>query len=389
MALNLEQTRLRLEAEEDAQLAPWASRSAASRGRVWPEAEHPYRTAFQRDRDRIVHSTAFRRLQYKTQVFVYHEDDHFRNRLTHSLEGAQISRAIARALCLNEDLAETIALAHDLGHTPFGHAGERVLARMLKDEGGFDHNRQGLRVVDLLEQRKTAFAGLNLCDEVREGMLKHGCHWSHPVALPQLAAQRSFEAQVADVADEIAYMNHDLDDALRSGVIDFEMITTLPLVGEALAAVDADGPGLPESVRRAQVIRRLIDGLVTDVIVASYARIEEQGITSPEAVRTGSAKTANFSAPVEAGKRVLKTFLYENFYNHPRISRMTDRAEAVVEDLYRVFRAEPAQLPDTVQERFAAEGPGRAVADYVAGMTDRFAMSEHARRVGRAARPDA
>ena len=203
------------EVSEARELSPVASRSADSRGRIHPERDHPLRTAFQRDRDRVVHSRAFRRLQYKTQVFVHHEGDHYRNRLTHTLEGAQITRTIARALGLNEDLAEAIALAHDLGHTPFGHAGERVLAEMLASEGGFDHNRQCLRVVDVLERHHTDYRGLNLSDETREGILKHGCHWTHPVRIPELLDQRSLEAQVADSSDEIAYLSHDLDDALR------------------------------------------------------------------------------------------------------------------------------------------------------------------------------
>jgi dGTPase len=379
--MSLLDTRLRLEAEEDERLAPWATRSAASRGRVWPEPEHPYRTVFQRDRDRVVHSTAFRRLQYKTQVFVYHEGDHYRNRLTHSIEGAQISRVIARALRLNEDLAETIALAHDLGHTPFGHAGERVLDRMLASEGGFDHNRQGLRVVDLLEQRKTAFAGLNLSDEAREGILKHGCNWSHPVRLPELRAQRSFEAQIADVSDEIAYTNHDLDDALRSGLIGFEMLSSVPLAGDAIARVDAEEAGLPEPIRRAQVIRTLINGLVTDLIESSHRRIEKSGITGPGAVRDHRERIAGFSPGIEADKRTLKAFLYENFYNHPRVQEMTRKAEGVVDGLFGVFRADPGQLPESVRARFDAEGDGRAIADYVAGMTDRFAQAEYRKRL--------
>ena len=209
-------TREDWEREERERLAPWAVRSSESRGRIVPEPEHPYRTAFQRDRDRIVHSRAFRRLEYKTQVFVHHEGDHYRNRLTHTLEGAQIARTLARALRLNEELAEAVALAHDLGHPPFGHAGERVLAELLRDDGGFDHNRQTLRVVDLLEERYPDFRGLNLSSETREGILKHGCRWPHPVPVPPRESQPSLEAQVADRSDEIAYTNHDLDDGLRS-----------------------------------------------------------------------------------------------------------------------------------------------------------------------------
>ena len=221
--------RIAYEREECERFAPWAVASAASRGRVHAEAEHRHRTAFQRDRDRIVHSRAFRRLEYKTQVFVYHEGDHLRNRLTHTIEASQIARTIARALRLNEELAEAVVLAHDLGHTPFGHAGERVLADLMEDHGGFDHNRQSLRIVDWLEERYAAFRGLNLCYETREGILKHGCHWDHPVPVPAPAAQPSLEAQVADRADEIAYTNHDLDDGLRSGLLDLAALDAVPL----------------------------------------------------------------------------------------------------------------------------------------------------------------
>jgi dGTPase len=348
-----------------------------SRGRVWAEPEHSYRTAFQRDRDRVVHSTAFRRLQYKTQVFVYHEGDHYRNRLTHSLEGAQISRTIARALSLNEDLAETIALAHDLGHTPFGHAGERVLRELLASDGGFDHNRQGLRVVDLLEHHYPSFSGLNLTDEAREGILKHGCSWTHPIRLPELLAQRSLEGQVADASDEIAYTNHDLDDALRSGVLSFEMLRDLPLVSDIAVEVEARLGDVAEPIRRAQLVVSLLNTLVTDLLEASAQRIEAHGFDSPRAVRVCDVGVVGFSPDVDAAKCELKSFLYANFYSHPRVVRMTRKSEGIVEDLFRVLSDDPGLLPGTVRERFELEGGPRAIADYVAGMTDRFAMSEH------------
>jgi dGTPase len=236
--VSLLRTRQDIERDEAERLAPFAVRSAASRGRVVPEEEHAYRTCFQRDRDRVVHCTAFRRLEYKTQVFVQHEEDHYRNRLTHTLEGAQIARTVARALRLNEDLAEAVVLAHDLGHTPFGHAGERVLDELMRGDGGFDHNRQSLRVVDLLEERYAEFRGLNLTWETREGILKHGCSWEHPVPVPELAKQPSLEAQVADAADEIAYLNHDLDDGLRSGLLTLEMLEDAPLWLDVLRLVD-------------------------------------------------------------------------------------------------------------------------------------------------------
>ncbi|MCS5635907.1 MAG: deoxyguanosinetriphosphate triphosphohydrolase [Myxococcota bacterium] len=360
-------------------LAPVASQSASSRGRLYPESEHEFRTVFQRDRDRVVHSRAFRRLQYKTQVFVHHEGDHYRNRLTHTLEGAQITRTIARVLGLNEDLAEAIALAHDLGHTPFGHAGERVLAEMLATDGGFDHNRQCLRVVDLLEQRHSEYPGLNLSDETREGILKHGCHWTHPVQLPELLAQRSLEAQVADAADEIAYLSHDLDDALRAEVLDFEMIKELPLLADI---VRRDGEQAEASIRRSKIVRGMIDALVTDLLETSFGRIEADGLDSPAAVRQNAARAIGLSAEVDDARRRVKSFLFDRFYNHPSVLARTRQAEGVVADLFRVFMEDPMGLPEGVRQRFEEEGEARAVADYVAGMTDRFALAEHGKFVG-------
>jgi dGTPase len=365
------------EREELEQLSPVATCSARSRGRLHPVAEHPYRTAFQRDRDRIVHSAAFRRLQYKTQVFVYHEGDHYRNRLTHTLEGAQIARTIARALRLNEDLAEAIALAHDLGHTPFGHAGERVLAEMLSSDGGFDHNRQCLRVVDLLEQRDPRHPGLNLTDETREGILKHGVHWPHPVRLPELGESRHIEGQVADAADEIAYVNHDLDDALRAGVLSFDMLGELPLVGEVEREVEEVAGDASDTVRRARVIVAIIDRLVTDLIECTAGRLAELQLDSPEAVRRRSGKIVAGSASVDRARRELKAFLFDRFYSHPRVTRTTRKAERIIEELFRVLSEDPSLLPGSVRARFGLEGERRAIADYVAGMTDRFAMAEH------------
>ncbi len=369
--------RAQRERDELRMLAPVACCSARSRGRLQAETEHPIRTAYQRDRDRIVHSTAFRRLQYKTQVFVYHEGDHYRNRLTHTIEGAQVARTIARALRLNEDLAEAIALAHDLGHTPFGHAGERVLAEMLSGDGGFDHNRQSLRVVDLLEQRAPGRPGLNLTDETREGILKHGCHWTHPVRLPDLLASRPLEAQVADAADEIAYVNHDLDDALRAGVMEYEVLGELPLVDEVKREVEDSLGDAPEPVRRSRVIAALIDRLVSDLMRCTAERLVAPGLESPDAVRRHEGKLVGLSRDIDQARRSLKSFLFERFYNHPRVTRTTRKAERIVEDLFRVFARDPGLLPPSVQARFDREGERRAIADYVAGMTDRFAVAEH------------
>jgi len=363
-------------------LGPWACQSGLSRGRLVPEVDHPVRTAFQRDRDRVVHSTAFRRLQYKTQVFVRHEGDHFRNRLTHTLEGAQIARTIARALRANEDLAEAIALAHDLGHTPFGHAGERVLADLLSNDGGFDHNRQSLRVVDLLEVRDPSAPGLNLSEETREGILKHGCHWEHPVTLPSLETSRSLEAQVADASDEIAYVNHDLDDALRAGLIDFEMLMDLPLVSEVTRSVEERFPGIADPLRRGRVVASLIDRLVTDLLSQTSRKLEEAQVRSPELVRAHPTKLVGLSPELDRGRRELKAFLFERFYNHPSVTQRTRQAEEIVERLFLDFVKNPEVLPGRVRRRFEEEAEKRVIADYVAGMTDRYAVAEHQKRFG-------
>jgi len=382
-------TRADQEQEERERLAPWAARSAASRGRVVAEAEHPYRTAFQRDRDRIVHSRAFRRLEYKTQVFVHHEGDHYRNRLTHTLEGAQIARTIARALRLNEDLAEAIALAHDLGHTPFGHAGERVLNELLRGAGGFDHNRQTLRVVDWLEQRAPGFRGLNLSWETREGILKHGCRWAHPVPVPELGAQPSLEAQVADRSDEIAYVNHDLDDGLRSGLISLAQLDEIPLWNGMHEQVRAHMPGAADAVLRTQTVAALINRLVTDLVEASARRLEAARAADPGALadvealrrRSDPERLLGYELALEKSLRELKDFLYRNLYHHPHVVATTREAERVLAELWRVVRAHPTKLPESVRARFAEDGEDRAIADYLAGMTDRFALAEHRRLV--------
>jgi dGTPase len=379
-------TRADWEQEERERLAPWAVRSADSRGRVVAEPEHPYRTVFQRDRDRIVHARAFRRLEYKTQVFVHHEGDHYRNRLTHTLEGAQIARTIARTLRLNEDLAEAIALAHDLGHTPFGHAGERVLDQLLRPVGGFDHNRQTLRVVDWLEQRAPGFRGLNLSWETREGILKHGCRWEHPVPVPELGAQPSLEAQVADRSDEIAYVNHDLDDGLRSGLLSLAQLDEIPLWREVRAEVQARMPEAGERVLRTQTIVALINRLVTGLVESTARRLEVAALADVEAVRRrlpheGGERLLGYELALEKALRELKDFLYRNLYHHPHVVATTREAERVLAELWHVVRSDPQKLPDSVRARFAEDGEERAIADYLAGMTDRFALSEHRRLV--------
>jgi len=377
--MTLYRTREAYEQEELERLAPAAVKSSQSRGRLHPEPEHAYRTAFQRDRDRIVHARAFRRLEYKTQVFIYHVGDHYRNRLTHTLEGAQIARSIARALRLNEDLAEAIVLAHDLGHTPFGHAGERVLAGLMKGEGGFDHNRQSLRIVDWLEDRYPDFRGLNLTSETREGLLKHGSPWEHPVRLPEPAAQPSLEAQIADSADEIAYTNHDLDDGLGSGLLAPARLEQVTLWRDTQRAVREQLGAVPDRVLHAQVVVALINRLVTDLIESVAERVDRGSFASVDAVRACPERLVRFSPEIEKQKRELKKFLYDELYQHPQVLAMNQRAVAILADLFAAFRSDPGRLPEHVRARLASDGAARAIADYVAGMTDRFALGEHER----------
>lgn len=367
------------EAREAQMLAPYAVKSGESRGRLHPEAEHEIRTVFQRDRDRVIHSRAFRRLEYKTQVFVYHEGDHYRNRLTHTIENAQIARTLARALRLNEDLAEAVALAHDLGHTPFAHAGERVLDELMRRDGGFDHNRQTLRVVDLLEYRYPAFDGLNLCYETREGLLKHGCDWPHPVPVPELENQRYLEAQIANLADEIAYSNHDLDDGLSSGILDRDELETLWIWREARKIAEGRWAASGAAVEARQIITALIDLWVGDAIEASSARLERVAPGSADDARRVERPLIGYSDDVERGKTELKGYLRDHFYYHPRVKRMTDRAEKVLTDLFEIHRNDLDLLPEKVRTGPGRGDPARMVADYIAGMTDRFALSTHAR----------
>jgi len=368
-----------LEQAERQQLACWAAFSAESRGRVFEESEHAYRTAFQRDRDRILHSRAFRRLEYKTQVFVHHEGDHMRNRLTHTLEAAQIGRTITRAMRLNEELAEAVVLAHDLGHTPFGHAGERVLAELMKDHGDFDHNRQSLRIVDLLEEHSPGFRGLNLSYETREGILKHGCHWEHPLPVPDASPQPNLEAQVADHADEIAYTNHDLDDGLRSGLLVLEELAELPLWRETREAVRDRYPACSARVLHARTIATLIDRLVTELLEASSQRLREWLPEDLPALRALPTRAIGLGAALREQLSETQRFLSERLYHHPRVLDRSRQAAPVIEGLFAHFRNEPASLPVHVRARIEVDGLERAIADYVAGMTDRFALQSHQR----------
>ena len=378
--------RARFEEEEGTLLAPWACRAATSAGRQVDEPEHPYRTAYQRDRDRIVHARAFRRLEFKTQVFVHLESDHYRNRLTHTIEAAQVARTIARTMRLNEDLAEAIVLAHDLGHTPFGHAGEAVLAELMEEAGGFDHNRQSLRVVDLLEDRYPEFTGLNLTAETREGILKYGSPWSHPVPLPEPFAQRSLEAQIADRADEIAYLHHDLDDGLRSGLLSVDQLASQTLWKQAGEARRQGRSGEDSfAVSRTQTIGALLNILNTDLIESTADRLRADPPADLADLRSRTTQYVGFSEEIDVAKRDLKRFLSENFYHHPHVIERTRQASSVMGDLFRSYRDRPALLPDHVRGHFDREGPLRAISDYIAGMTDRFALDEHTALGARAA----
>lgn len=375
---------------------PYAAGAIASRGRQHPEPECRTRSPFQRDRDRILHSTAFRRLTHKTQVFVFHEGDHFRTRLTHSLEVAQIARTAARQLRLDEDLAEAIALAHDLGHPPFGHAGERALDGAMSEFGGFDHNAQSLRVVTALERKYTAFDGLNLTWESLEGLAKHngpvaeGPH--SPVAKVarrieawqslELATWPSAEAQVAALADDIAYVSHDIDDGLRAGLIDLVDLESEPLVGPAVAAAP-HSPGDDADGRRVyEVTRRMITVMIADLVTEARCRLAALAPRSPDDIRAASQATIAFSAAMAADIAGLKRFLYARVYRHERVMRVMRDAETIVQDLFARYLAHPADMPETWRAAAASLSDrrrARLIADFVAGMTDRYALEEHRR----------
>jgi dGTPase len=363
-------------------LAPYAVTEANSRGRQLPEPPPLARGEFQRDRDRIVHSTAFRRLEYKTQVFVNHEGDLFRTRLTHSIEVAQITRSIARALRLNEDLAEAVALSHDLGHTPFGHAGQEALNGCMKDFGGFEHNLQSLRTVDLLEESYAEFNGLNLLHETREGILKH-CSSKNAELLGDIGRrfiegrQPSLEAQLANLADEIAYNNHDVDDGLRSGLISLEQLDAVPVFARNRRAVEAAYPGLSGRRLIHETIRRMINLMAVDLIEQTRRNIATAAVSSLDDVRSAPRLVA-YSAELLPELRILKTFLRDNLYHHYQVLRMTDKARRIIHDLFGAFMNDPRLLPPQYQQMARNDKP-RAIADYIAGMTDRYAMKEHRR----------
>lgn len=377
-------------------LAPWACRPRDSRGRLHPEPESATRTCFQRDRDRIIHSAAFRRLEYKTQVFVNHEGDFFRTRLTHSLEVSQIARSICRCLGLDEDLAEALALAHDLGHPPFGHAGEDALRECMAPFGGFDHNAQSLKVVTRLEQRYAEFDGLNLTWETLEGLVKHNGPLSGagraplPYAIAEYVAEHdlaldgfaSAEAQVAALSDDIAYNNHDIDDGLRAGLFTVDDLGDVPLVGPVFAAVRRRYPNLAPSRLIYEAVRRLITHMVDDLLAESRRRIADLKPRNPDDIRAAGAPVVAFSEAMQAHDRALKNFLFEHMYRHYKLNRMTSKARRAVREVFALLLTEPGCLPTDWQRPAGTPGStvtARTVADYVAGMTDRFALDEHRR----------
>lgn len=363
-------------------LADYAANPERSLGRHYAEPDPQGRNQFQRDRDRIIHSSAFRRLEYKTQVFVNHEGDLFRTRLTHSLEVAQIGRAIARNLNLHEDLIEGIALAHDLGHTPFGHAGQDALNECMRDYGGFEHNLQSLRVVDHLEQRYAEFDGLNLTFEMREGILKH-CSLKNARKLGDVGerfinkTQPSLEAQVANLADEIAYNNHDVDDGLRSGLISLEQLAEVAIFAEHLQQVKDKYPNLADRRLIHETIRRMINTQIVDLCNESSRHIAEHAPSSIEEVRQ-TPPLISFSAGMAKQQAELKKFLRTKLYRHYRVNRMSNKAHRIITELFREFMLDSTIMPDEFQQRAAQDKP-RAVADYIAGMTDRYAMREYQR----------
>lgn len=374
--MNFQRKRKELEQLEFQVLAPFALKSANSKGRAYPANESATRTAFQRDRDRIIHTTAFRRLTYKTQVFVFYEGDHYRTRLTHTLEVAQLGRSIARGLGANEDLTEAICLAHDLGHPPFGHAGESALNSLLKDSGGFNHNTQSYHIVTELEKRYPDFPGLNLTYETREGMLKHETEYDKSEAIDYEPEKRaSLEAQIANVADEIAYNAHDLEDGLRADLFQPKELAHLDLWQLLKEQIGWNDLAFSETNRR-HLIRELIGLMVGDVLEASAEHLERMNVAAPDQLQELSTNVVNYSPTLNNQSRALKDFLYERMYRHYRLMRMQTKAERFVKQIFEAYVGEPKMLPDKTQARLSDEPLHRVVADYIAGMTDRFALKE-------------
>lgn len=372
-------TREQMEADEASVLAPYAQKSGESRGRKYPESRHAYRTEFQRDRARIIHARAFRRLEYKTQVFLNGTGDHLRTRLTHSIEVASISRTIARALSLNEDLAEAIALAHDLGHAPFGHSGEEMLAECMRDQGGFDHNRQSQRVVELLESAYPGFPGLNLTYEVREGLRKHEEFQELPDRGGERYRRPSLEAQIADLADEITYYSHDLDDAVDFEILGSGQLEEVAIWRDSHASVATRYPDVREPELHKLIIGAIIDAQVRDVVMTSSAAIARAGVQSADEVRRHSASLICYSDERYEANQELRRFLYRNVYYHARVAEVNQRACEMLRAVFEAYLLVPEMLGEVATKRIESEGLHRTVCDYLAGMTDRYLLEEHAR----------
>jgi dGTPase len=372
-------TRRDFEAREQRELAPYAAKSAASRGREHPESEHVYRTAYQRDRDRVVHSTAFRRLEYKTQVFLTHEGDFFRTRLTHTMEVAQIARTLARALNLNEDLTEAVALAHDLGHTPFGHSGEEALAELMRDHGGFEHNRHGVRIIEYLEHPYPQFRGLNLTYELRECMAKHVTRFDQPKPEGFEAGQPPLEGQVVELADSIAYDSHDLDDAIAMGIVTPSDLANLAIFKQAAADFATSLADLTDDQRIRRIAKLLIDLMASDAIATSERAIEGANVKSPDDVRAAPGRLVGLSKGLAPKVQELATFLNGRVYRHYRVARMMTKARRFITQIFEAYQSNPDQLPPKYHEQAGAEGLQRAICDYIAGMTDRYAQDEYQR----------
>lgn len=367
-----------LENQEEKSLVSYAMKSRQSKGRRVQEEDHPYRTNFQRDRDRIIHSTAFRRLEYKTQVFVSHEGDHYRTRLTHTIEVVQISRSIARALRLNEDLAEAIAFVHDLGHTPFGHAGEETLNEIMKDHGGFEHNRQTLRVVDLLEEKYPDFPGLNLTYEVREGIMKHETIYDHPIPAEFNPGEKAtLECQLVNLADEVAYHCHDIDDGLASDILKEEELNQITLWGDLAENLKKQYAHLSPSQRRHQLVRMLINFEVSDLIEETKRIIHTYQIKTLEDVRNAGENIVRFSDTTKKLNSQLRKFLFDEMYRHYRMIRMADKARRIITPLFEAYLEDSDQLPPSFRHRLKDEDKMQLICDYIAGMTDRFALQEY------------
>jgi len=368
-----------IKAWEEKYLAPYAMKSINTRGRLYPEKEHPYRSCYQRDRDRIIHSAAFRRLEYKTQVFVNHEGDYYRTRLTHTLEVSQIARTIGWALRLNVDLIEAIALAHDLGHTPFGHSGEEALNELMSKWGGFNHNLQGLRVVDILEERYPDFPGLNLTWEVREGIVKHSSSFDKSVKIKELlpAEQPTLETQIVDIADEIAYDNHDLDDGLTSGLIKEEDLEKITIWKNISKHYFKKYDKIDIERRKYLIIRSLINMQVTDLIQETEKNLKKFKIKSYLQVKKLDRKIISFSKRMLLLRKPLREFLMDKLYHHYRVMRMSNKAKRFIQELFKIYVSNPSALPTQIQKRISIDGIRKVVCDYIAGMTDRYALDEY------------